>query len=176
MNKPVWLWWSGTGGTAEDMDRCWQSFLRKFDIEHTFRLLKQTLGWTKPRLRDSSAADWWTWLLIAAHTQLRLVRPLVADLRWPWGGKPAPSNKLTPARSSGVQEPVREGAVTSACTKTFPARPRLPTRFEEPTSVTTPRRHDVGRILATGETYTRPTHHKKGTKPRRVMASTTSTG
>jgi len=46
------------------------SFLRRFDIEHTFRLLKQTLGWTAPRLRDP-AADRWTWIAIAAHTQLR---------------------------------------------------------------------------------------------------------
>lgn len=83
-NKPVWLWWSRIGTTGEDVDRCWQSFLRRFDLEHTFRLFKQTLGWTRPRLRDSAAADRWTWLVIAAHTQLRLTRPLVADLRRPW--------------------------------------------------------------------------------------------
>ncbi|MGX1474959.1 UNVERIFIED_CONTAM: hypothetical protein RKD50_003767 [Streptomyces canus] len=39
-----------------------QSFLRRFDLEHTFRLFKQTLGWTRPRLRSSEAADRWTWL------------------------------------------------------------------------------------------------------------------
>ncbi|MGW1803042.1 transposase, partial [Streptomyces sp. NPDC001984] len=33
VNKPVWLWWSGTGATAADVDRCWQSFLRRFDVE-----------------------------------------------------------------------------------------------------------------------------------------------
>ena len=55
-NKPVWLWWSGTSATKADVDRCWQSFLRRFDIERTFRLFKQTLGWTKPRLRSSEAA------------------------------------------------------------------------------------------------------------------------
>lgn len=30
-------------------------------------------------------------------------------------------------------------------------------------------RYDVGRVLATGESYTRPAHHKKGTKPRRTI-------
>jgi hypothetical protein len=25
--KPVWLWCSRTGATAEDVDRCWQAFL-----------------------------------------------------------------------------------------------------------------------------------------------------
>ncbi|MCY0927947.1 transposase [Streptomyces sp. H27-H1] len=29
-------------------------------------------------------------------------------------------------------------------------------------------RYDVGRVLATGEAYSRPAHHKKGTKPRRT--------
>jgi len=47
-------------------------FLRRFDLEHTFRFLKQTLGWTKPRIRTPAAADRWTWLVIGAHTQLRL--------------------------------------------------------------------------------------------------------
>nr|WP_247204173.1 transposase [Streptomyces sp. AgN23] len=32
--KPVWLWWSKTGATAADVDRCWQAFLRRFDVEH----------------------------------------------------------------------------------------------------------------------------------------------
>ena len=53
----------------------WQAFLRRFDLEHTFRLFKQTLGWTRPEARTPAAADRWTWLIIAAHTQLRLARP-----------------------------------------------------------------------------------------------------
>jgi hypothetical protein len=41
--KPVWLWWSATGALPADVDRCWQAFLRRFDLEHTFRLFKQVL-------------------------------------------------------------------------------------------------------------------------------------
>lgn len=33
VDKPVWLWWSGTGATKADVDRCRQSFLCRFDIE-----------------------------------------------------------------------------------------------------------------------------------------------
>jgi hypothetical protein len=58
--KPVWLWWSRTGATPADVDRLWQAYLRRFDIEHTFRLLKQTLGWTKPKIRSPHTADRWT--------------------------------------------------------------------------------------------------------------------
>lgn len=48
VNKSVWLWCSRTGARPEDVDRYWHAFLRRFDVEHTFRLLKQTLGWTRP--------------------------------------------------------------------------------------------------------------------------------
>ncbi|MFJ9760813.1 NF041680 family putative transposase [Streptomyces sp. NPDC101149] len=95
--KPVWLWWSRCDATAADVDRLWQSFLRRFDLEHTFRMIKQTLGWTAPKLRDPTAADRWTWLVIAAYAQLCLARPLVEDLRRPWE-RPARHGRLTPAR------------------------------------------------------------------------------
>ncbi|MFI7300923.1 NF041680 family putative transposase [Streptomyces sp. NPDC050121] len=95
--KPVWLWWSGTDATAADADRLWQTYLRRFDIEHTFRLFKQTLGWTSPKIRTPEAADRWTWLILAAYTQLRLARPLAADRRRPWE-RPTPPHRLTPAR------------------------------------------------------------------------------
>jgi DDE superfamily endonuclease len=95
--KPVWLWFSATGALPAEVDRLWQAFLRRFDLEHTFRLFKQVLGWTVPKLRDPEAADRWTWLIITCHTQLRLARGLATDLRRPWE-RPAPPGRLTPAR------------------------------------------------------------------------------
>jgi hypothetical protein len=95
--KPIWLWASLTDAHAATVNRLWQTYLRRFDLEHTFRMLKQTLGWTRPRLRDPKAADTWTWLVLAAHTQLRLAREQVADLRRPWE-RPAATRRLTPAR------------------------------------------------------------------------------
>jgi hypothetical protein len=103
--KPVWLWSSHTAADtdhdveqlAAEVIRCWQAYLRRFDLEHTFRLWKQTLGWTAPKIRSPQAGDRWTWLVIAAHTQLRLARPLALDLRRPWE-KPLPPERLTPAR------------------------------------------------------------------------------
>jgi hypothetical protein len=95
--KPVWLWSSATGTAPGEVDRLWQAFLRRFDLEHTFRLFKQVLGWTAPKIRDPRAADRWTWLIIIAYAQLRLARPLADDLRLPWE-RPAPPGRLTPAR------------------------------------------------------------------------------
>jgi DDE superfamily endonuclease len=118
--KPVWLWTSAIGAAPADVDRWWQAFLRRFDLEHTFRLFKQTLGWTTPKIRTSAAADRWTWLIIAAHTQLRLARPLVADLRRPWE-RPALPARLTPAR-------VRRGFRNIRPSTPLPARAPKPSR------------------------------------------------
>src|SRR6202451_30987 len=89
--KPVWLWCSAAGTPPDEVDRYWQAFLRRFDIEHTFRLFKQVLGWTAPKIRDPHAADRWTWLIITVHAQLRLARPLADDLRLPWERPPPPA-------------------------------------------------------------------------------------
>jgi hypothetical protein len=118
--KPVWVWTSDPEMTATDVDRAWQIYLRRFDIEHTFRLFKQVLGWTAPKIRDPEAADRWTWLVIAAHTQLRLARDLTDDLRHPWQ-PPADPGKLTPAR-------VRRGFRNLRPKTTLPASAPKPSR------------------------------------------------
>jgi len=95
--KPVWLRTSRPDADPAEADLCWQAFLRRFDIEHTFRFLRQSLGWTRPKLRDPAAADRWTWLVLAACAQLWQARRLVADLRLPWQ-QPCVPGRLTPAR------------------------------------------------------------------------------
>lgn len=140
--KPVWLWCSATDAVPADVNRCWQAFLRRFDIEHTFRLFKQTLGWTRPKTRTPHAADRWTWLVIAAHTQLRLSRPLAEDLRKPWE-RPAPGRRLTPAR-------VRRGFRNIRAKVSLPARAPKPSRPGPGRPPGSPNRrpaprHDVGK-------------------------------
>jgi Transposase DDE domain len=119
--KPMWLWHTTPTPTAFDLDLLWRTYLRRFDIEHTFRLLKQDLGWTAPQIRTPEQGDRWTWLILAAHTQLRLARHLTHDLRRPWE-KPTPTGRtLTPGR-------VRRGFPHLARTLGTPARPAKPTR------------------------------------------------
>jgi hypothetical protein len=156
--KPVWLWWSGTDAAPADVDRLWQAYLRRFDIEHTFRMLKQTLGWVCPKIRTPQAADRWTWLMLAAYTQLRLARPAAADLRRPWE-QPAPAQRLTPAR-------VRRGFRH--------LRPQLPC----PASAPKPSRSGPGRPPGRTNTHPTPRHDvhiigKTDTIQRRKRKSTT---
>jgi hypothetical protein len=82
--RVLWLWWHGPEGTTPDLDLIWRAYVRRFDLEHTLRLLKQDMGWTTPRVRHPEQADLWSWLVVAAYTQLRLARARVADLRLPW--------------------------------------------------------------------------------------------
>jgi DDE superfamily endonuclease len=95
--RVLWLWWHGPEGTDPDLGLLWHAYARRFDLEHTFRFLKQTLGWTAPRMRHPAQADRWTWLVLAAFTQLRLARALVADRRLPWERRCDPG-RLTPIR------------------------------------------------------------------------------
>jgi hypothetical protein len=91
----LWLWHSGSD--TPDLEVLWRAYLRRFDIEHTLRFAKNTLGWTAPGVRLPEQLDRWTWLIAACLTQLRLARPLVADQRLPWE-RPREQHKLTPSR------------------------------------------------------------------------------
>jgi hypothetical protein len=95
--RVLWLWWAGPEGTEPDLGLLWRAYVRRFDLEHTFRFLKQALGWSTPRFRHPEQADRWTWLVLAAYTQLRLARPCVADRRLPWERRYDPG-RLTPVR------------------------------------------------------------------------------
>ena len=109
----LWLWWSGED--EPNLERCWRAYLRRFDIEHTFRFVKNTLGWTTPSVRTPEQSDRWTWLVVAAYTQLRLARGLVEDLRLPWE-RPKDPLLLTPTR-------VRRGFRRLGATIGTPASP-----------------------------------------------------
>ena len=140
--KPAWLWAGVTGAAGTEIAVLWQAYLRRFDIEHTFRFFKQVLGWNTPKLRDPAAADRWTWLLIAAYAQLRLAAALAADLRLPWQ-RPAPPGTMTPARVRrgfrAVREQVGSPAAPPKPGKAGPGRPKgSKNRQKAP-------RHDVGK-------------------------------
>jgi hypothetical protein len=118
--KPLWLWHSNPDPGQLDLPRLFAAFLRRFDLEHTFRFFKQTLGWTRPRVRTTEQADRWTWLILAAYTQLRFARSLADDLRRPWEA-PLPPDRLTPTR-------VRRGFPRIHRTTTRPATAPKTTR------------------------------------------------
>ena len=130
--EPMWIWASDprAGSDEAAVAALWQSYLRRFDIEHTFRFLKVQLGWDKPMLRDPAAADRWTWLLIACHAQLHLARPLAAATRLPWQRPQGPGQPeaMTPGRVRAGFREARHAAGTPASaaktTRPGPGRPK----------------------------------------------------
>jgi hypothetical protein len=116
---PMWLWASAPAAGDTEVRSLWTCYLRRFDLEHTFRFLKQQLGWTRPLLRDPAAADRWTWLLLACYAQLRLARHLAPLARMPWHPRRPPGGTLTPGQARAGFPRVRE-------TLGIPARTRKP--------------------------------------------------
>jgi DDE superfamily endonuclease len=147
--KVLWLWWSGPEGCQLDLDLAWQAYIRRFDLEHTVRFCKQTLGWTTPRPRHPAQADRWTWLVLAAYTQLRLARAIAADQRLPWE-RPRPQPRLSPMR-------VRRGF------------PRLLCALGSPASTPKPAGRSPGRPKGrcSGPATRYPAIKKPATKPRK---------
>jgi CHAT domain-containing protein len=95
-----------------EVDRCWQAFLRRFDLEHTFRLLKQTLGWP-PRARPGQQPWRVETFKFSTDPELRL---------WPPGMTKSPGPRSTsgprPSRCRLVPvQPPREAALPTQLTR-----------------------------------------------------------
>ena len=137
---PMWLWASAPDAGPDLLRSLWQCYLRRFDLEHCFRFLKQQLGWTRPLLRDPEAADRWTWLLIACLAQLYLARDLAPLARMPWHPPRPAGGQLTPGQAragfrllratlgtpAGVAKPARPGPGRPQGSKNKRKAPRHP--------------------------------------------------
>jgi hypothetical protein len=152
--KVLWLWWAGPAGVQLDLDLTWRAYIRRFDLEHTVRFAKQTLGWTTPRPRHPEQADRWTWLVLAGYTQLRLARQVAGDQRLPWE-RPRPQPRLSPLR-------VRRGF------------PQLLAALGSPAATPKPAGRSPGRPTGsrTGAAVRHPAIKKPTKKPRKKPATT----
>jgi len=111
-HRAMWLWHAGPGPLS--LDELWRAYLARFDIEHAFKLLKGTLGLTAAKVRAPEQADRWVRLLMAAHAQLLLARPLADGLRRPWEKQPDPARPLAPGRVRRGFRNIRRGLGTPA--------------------------------------------------------------
>lgn len=91
--KPLWLAWIGE--SPPQLKEIWQQYLRRFAIDHWYRLAKQTLHWTLPQLSTPEQCDRWSDLMPLLTWQLWLARDLVRDYHLPWQ---KPVTNLTPGR------------------------------------------------------------------------------
>jgi len=91
--KPLWLVWVGESPFRLEVVSL--AYLRRFIIEHWYRLAKQTLHWTLPHLSTPEQCDRWSDLMPLLTWQLWLARDLVRDSYLPWQ---KPLTNLTPGR------------------------------------------------------------------------------
>jgi hypothetical protein len=146
-----WFWW--VGGPLPALAEIPRLYGRRFGQEQGFRLDKQELLWSTPRLRTPEQFERWTDLVSCVHNQLVLLQPLVSSSRRPW------------ERRSGLLSlgQVRRGAGKVLAQLGTPARSPQP-RGKAP-----------GR--AAGAIVRRATRHpviRKATKPKRNVEKTAS--
>jgi hypothetical protein len=149
-HRQLWLWHAGPGPLS--LDELWRAYLARFDIEHAIRTLKGPLGLTAAKVRTPEQADRWTRVVIAAHAQLLLARPLAPDLRRPWEKHPDPGRPLSPGRvrrgfrdirprlgtPARVPKPARPGPGRPKGSRTGPApRHLLPGEADMPRTTNT---------------------------------------
>ena len=82
MSKPLWLIWLG-----EEMPlliEIWQLYLRRFGIDHWYRLAKQCLHWTLPKFSTLKQCERWNDLMPMITWELWLARFIVKDRPLPW--------------------------------------------------------------------------------------------
>jgi hypothetical protein len=93
----LWLWSSTplAGATLEEVQALVRAYFHRFDIEHMFRFLKQTLGLGGYSCQQPGSFDTWFTVVVVAFTQLLLARDSVEDQRLPWEKERA---LLTPGR------------------------------------------------------------------------------
>src|SRR5512133_2267255 len=102
--KVLWLWWAGPG--QPDLDLGWRAYTRRFDLEHTLRFCKQTLGWVTPRVRhpeQPSGGPGWCW-------------PATPSCAWP-ASSPATSGwrGSGPARPASCRPTGSAGGFRACC-------------------------------------------------------------
>ena len=78
----LWLGWQGA--EPPPLATWWDSYLRRFAVDHWHRFAKQDLHWTLPHLATPEQAERWSDLMPLLTWQLWLARSLVNDVRLPW--------------------------------------------------------------------------------------------
>ncbi|MDJ0799164.1 MAG: NF041680 family putative transposase [Calothrix sp. MO_167.B12] len=91
--KPLWLAWIGE--QMPSLEQVWQLYLRRFNVDHWYRFLKQRLHWTLPKFSTPKQCERWSDLMPIITWELWLARDIVTDNPLPWQKS---LDKMTPGR------------------------------------------------------------------------------
>jgi len=93
--RVIWLAW--LDADAPPIGQWWRLYFRRFAGDHWYRFAKQSLLWTRPRLKTPEQAERWSALMPLLTWQLWLARPIVFDKPRPWQ-KCQTLDRMTPGR------------------------------------------------------------------------------
>jgi hypothetical protein len=110
MRSPLWLIWIGE--SMPPLAEIWQLYLRRFGVDHWYRLAKQRLYWTLPKFSTPKQCERWSDLMPMITWELWLARDLVKDRPLPWQKS---LTKLTPGRVAQAMPGVLAAIGTPAC-------------------------------------------------------------
>jgi hypothetical protein len=128
--KPLWLWFSGTGVEAADVDRLWQAFLRRFDLEHTSGFSSKPSVGRDPACAHGGGRS----VDLADHRRAHPTPVGAAPRRGPppplGETPPTTRRRMTPARVlQGVSQHPADNGSARRRTETLTARSRPPSRI-----------------------------------------------
>lgn len=82
--RPMWLMVSGKRREELDLIQIWQSYKRRYDIEHYFKFGKTRLLMDKFQTPETTHEESWWKISSLAYTQLYMARELATNLPNPW--------------------------------------------------------------------------------------------
>ncbi|MEH2367342.1 hypothetical protein [Nostoc sp.] len=105
------------GEGIPQLHKIWHQYLRRFAVDHWYRLAKQRLHWTLPKLGTPEQCERWSNLMPLLTWQLWLGGEIAVDNPLPW--QKSIANNLTPGRVAQSMPGVLAAIGT-------PAQPPLP--------------------------------------------------
>ena len=96
LQKPLWLVFIDKQKlNLLSLELLWKKYLRRFAVDHWYRLIKQRLHWTLPALSTPHQCERWSDLMPLITWQLWLAKDIVEEKYLP---RPQPQKNLSPGR------------------------------------------------------------------------------
>jgi hypothetical protein len=85
--RPLWVMIAGLRRKEISSLQVYESYTRRYDIEHFFRFGKQKLGLVNSQTSETLHEENWQWIALLAYNMLYRVRGIAQSIRYPWEKK-----------------------------------------------------------------------------------------
>jgi hypothetical protein len=85
--RPLWIMVAGHRKKEISSLQVYESYSRRYDIEHFFRFGKQRLGLVKSQTSETLHEENWHWIALLAYNMLYRARGIAQSVPYPWEKK-----------------------------------------------------------------------------------------